>query len=243
MLPFSDRLIHVLDRALLLKAREGYQFAGAILNNLLRSLTTIYPTDYRSIAEGYDRPLSEYLPIRDWGKPGDMNNLKINWHFPCKEERVVAEKIMERYLEVNLKKLHDHVDQVNILSREALQRTLSHTLDCILGAGAVLPPWHEELSAVESSVTLTLPLQFSHSDAENWQICFPNGKHIRLTVAQTVISLFKFSHCLFIDEHQSIFSPSYPKSYVIFFLLDPTIRSLCSVPFPSFRCYCFTTGS
>lgn len=157
------------------------------MNNFLRSLTTIYPTDYRSVAEGYDRPLSEYLPIRDWGKPGDMNNLQINWHFPTKEERFIAEKIMERYLEANLKKLDDHVDQTNLLPREALQRTLSHTLDCILGAGAVLPPWHEEpISVVESSVTLTLPLKFSHSDAEKWQISFPGGKHIRLTVAQTV---------------------------------------------------------
>lgn len=195
MLPYADRLISVLDRALQLKAREGYLFAGGILNNLLRSLTTIYPTDFRSVAEGYDRSLSEYLPIRDWGKPGDLNNLQINWHFPSKEERMVAEKIMERYLEENLKKLNAHVDQVNTLSREALQRTLSHTLDCILGAGAVLPPWQEEpISVVESSVALTLPLQFSHSDAENWQICFPNGKHIRHTVAQTVND----SHILFL---------------------------------------------
>lgn len=189
LLPYADRLINVLDRALQLKAREGYLSAGAIMNNLLKSLTTIYPTDYRSVAEGYDRPLSEYLPIRDWGKPGDINNLQINWHFPSKEERLVAEKIMERYLEVNLKKLDGHVDQVDTLSREALQRTLSHTLDCILGAGAVLPPWQEDpIAMVESSVALTLPLQFSHSDAENWQICFPNGKHIRYTVAQTVTS-------------------------------------------------------
>lgn len=187
LLPYADRLLGVLDRALLLKAREGYLFAGAILNNLLKSITTIYPTDYRSVAEGYDRPLSEYLPIRDWGKPGDLNNLQINWHFPSDEERALAEKIMERYLEENLKKLDNHADQVKTLSREALQRTLSHTLDCILGAGAVLPPWKEEpLPIAESSVGVTLPLQFSHSDAKRLQIQFPNGKPIRFTVAQTV---------------------------------------------------------
>jgi proteasome activator subunit 4 len=180
----------VLDRALLLKAREAYLSSGAVLNNLLKSLTTIYPTDFRSIAEAYDRSLAEYLPIRDWGKPGDLNNLQIKWHFPSKEERLLAEKLLRRYLETNLNKLDEHVDQINTLSREALQRTLSHTLDCILGAGAVLPPWQEEpISMAESRVKLTLPLQFSHADAENWQISFSNGKHIRLTVAQTVNSL------------------------------------------------------
>lgn len=47
LLPYADQLIRVLDRALLLKAREGYEFAGGILGNCLRSLTSIYPTDYR----------------------------------------------------------------------------------------------------------------------------------------------------------------------------------------------------
>ncbi len=47
LLPYADSIIRVLDRALLLTSREGYQFAGGIMSNALRSLTTIYPTNYR----------------------------------------------------------------------------------------------------------------------------------------------------------------------------------------------------
>ncbi|XP_057375631.1 proteasome activator complex subunit 4-like [Daphnia carinata] len=192
LLPFADQLIRVLDRALMLKAREAYLSSGTVLTNLLKSLTTIYPTDFRSVAEGYDRALSEYLPIRDWGKPGDLNNLQIKWHFPNKEERFLAEKLLKRYLETNLNKLDEHADQIKTLSREELQRTLNHTLDCILGAGAVLPPWQEEpISMAESSVRLALPLQFSHADAEHWQISFSNGKHVRLTIAQTLFKVVR----------------------------------------------------
>ena len=55
------------------------------------------------------------------------------------------------------------------------------------GSGAVLPPWQEEpINVVQSAVTLTLPLKFSHSDAESWHISFRNGQQIRLTIAQTV---------------------------------------------------------
>ena len=81
--------MRVLDRALKLKCREGYQFGGAVLNNLLRSLSTVHPTDYRSIPDTYDPSLSQYLPIRDWGKPGDIDNLQMKWHVPSAEERFI----------------------------------------------------------------------------------------------------------------------------------------------------------
>lgn len=142
---------------------------------------------FRSVAEGYDRPFSEYLPIRDWGKRGDIHNLKMKWHLPSTEERVLAERLLHRYLDENLKKLNAYVDQTEVLSREVLQRTLSHVLDCTLGAGAVLPPWEEDpIVVAESRVALTLPLQFSHFDAKAWHIHLADGRPVRLTVAQTV---------------------------------------------------------
>ena len=42
------------------------------LRNVLRALTLTYPNEFRSVAEGYDRPVSEYLPVRDWGRPGNI---------------------------------------------------------------------------------------------------------------------------------------------------------------------------
>ena len=113
------------------------------------SLTTIYPTDYHSIAEGFDRSLGEYLPIRDWGKPGDVNNLKMKWHLPSSDERLFAEKLLHRFLHHNLNKLDDHVDEKTILPREELQRTLSHVLDCILG-------WNDFYLFTISSVFIVL---------------------------------------------------------------------------------------
>lgn len=114
----------------------------------------------------------------------------MKWHVPSAEERLAAERFLHRYLAENLKKLDDHAGQVRALSREELQRTLSHILDCILGSGAVLPPWQEDpLTVVESKVALTLPLQFSHFNAKDWEIHLADGQPIRLTVAQTVCKL------------------------------------------------------
>ena len=113
----------------------------------------------------------------------------MNWHVPSVDERQMAERMLHRFLGENLKKLDRHSDQSKSLTREELQRTLSHVLDCILGSGAVLPPWQEDaIVVVESKVVLTLPLQFSHFDAKAWQIHLSDGQPIRLTIANTVIN-------------------------------------------------------
>ena len=191
LLPYSDQLIQVLDRALQLKCREGYQFGGAVLNNLLRSLSTVHPTDYRSIARDYDQPLSEYLPIRDWGKPGDINNLQMKWHVPNSEERAFATTLVHRYLTGNIATLEQHVNQTSVLPREVLHRTLSHVLDCILGSGSLLPPWKEQALNIDyTSVSLLLPLRFSYMETEEWEISSPDGENIRFLVAQTVCTQF-----------------------------------------------------
>ena len=68
----------ILRKALRIQNKEGHGLAVTLLRNLLRSLTTVYPKEYWSCPEGYDRPLSEYLPIRHWGKPGNIHSLKVS---------------------------------------------------------------------------------------------------------------------------------------------------------------------
>ena len=60
-----------------MKSKDGHTAGTILLRNLLRSLTTIFPQEYRSCPEGYDRPLSEWLPIRMWGKPGNIHKLQV----------------------------------------------------------------------------------------------------------------------------------------------------------------------
>ena len=64
LLPYMDRLEPILKRSVHMANKEGYNFACSALCNLLRSLTSVVPINYRSIPEGYDRPTEEYLPIK-----------------------------------------------------------------------------------------------------------------------------------------------------------------------------------
>ena len=64
LLPYLDRLEAVLDRTLHLKSKDGSQLAAGILKNVVRGLTVIQPEEYVAVPHGYDKPISEYLPIR-----------------------------------------------------------------------------------------------------------------------------------------------------------------------------------
>jgi proteasome activator subunit 4 len=64
LLPYVTTLQQVMDRTLHLTCREGYLSSSCILRNVLSSLTSITPSDYRSVAGSFDRSIKEYLPIK-----------------------------------------------------------------------------------------------------------------------------------------------------------------------------------
>lgn len=54
----------ILKKTLHLASKDGYQIATQLLRLTLRSLTITSSIEYRAIAEGYDRPTKDYLPIK-----------------------------------------------------------------------------------------------------------------------------------------------------------------------------------
>ncbi|XP_070577632.1 proteasome activator complex subunit 4-like isoform X2 [Ptychodera flava] len=164
ILPYGDQLIQVLESTLHLTCKQGYELSGIVLKHLLRAMTFTYPREYRSIAGSFDRPLTEYLPVRDWVKPGDLHNLGIDWHVPTIESRDFAKKLLEIFLHPELEKLKKFI-RGETLSRDELLQSLNIVYMCIHGAGAILPWWKGEslneelfesevsLSGVNSTVT------------------------------------------------------------------------------------------
>ena len=56
LLPYLPSIEAVLQRSLLMASKEGQGLATSLLRNVLRALTLTYPNEFRSVAEGYDRP-------------------------------------------------------------------------------------------------------------------------------------------------------------------------------------------
>ncbi|EGV92976.1 Proteasome activator complex subunit 4 [Cricetulus griseus] len=105
LLLYREQLVKILHRTLHLTCKQGYTLSCNLLHHLLRSTTLIYPTEYCSVPGGFNKPPSEYFPIKDWGKPGDLWNLGIQWHVPSSEEVSFAFYLLDSFLQPELIKL------------------------------------------------------------------------------------------------------------------------------------------
>lgn len=146
LLKYKDILLQVLDRTLLLKSRKGYELASCALQNLLKSLTMLYALEFRSSAVPWDEycDFTKHLPIRDWGRPGDVRNLQASLHVPCDEEVQFTKSLLENFLYRELHRLESWVDGHERLDREQVRKSLTIIVDCLCGAATVLPHWEME---------------------------------------------------------------------------------------------------
>lgn len=140
-LEYKDKLITAIKGTIHLKCKEAATLGATLLEHLLRPLAKIYPMEWRSILVDFGTPPSEHLFIRDWGKPGDLFNLNIQWHIPTKEEKLLAKELLDTFLQPELTRLENFLDGSVTLSREELQQCLNIIFGCLSGAAILLPDW------------------------------------------------------------------------------------------------------
>uniref|UniRef100_UPI00358F6C57 proteasome activator complex subunit 4 isoform X3 n=1 Tax=Myxine glutinosa TaxID=7769 RepID=UPI00358F6C57 len=145
LLPYRDDLMVVLKVCLNLKSKRGYTLASNLLKRILRCTTMIFPLEYYSVPGGFDKSPSIYLPIRDWGKAGNVNNLDMTWHLPTAEELVLANSLLDTFLQPQLQRLQTHAEGAENMSRDEIQQSLTIVQNCTMGAGSLLPPLGGEL--------------------------------------------------------------------------------------------------
>ncbi|XP_062464948.1 proteasome activator complex subunit 4 isoform X1 [Pezoporus occidentalis] len=156
LLVYREQLGKILQRTLHLTCKQGYILSCNLLHHLLRSATLIYPTEYCSVPGGFDKPVSEYFPIKDWGKPGDLWNLDIQWHVPSSEEINFAFYLLDTFLQPELIRLEHYAAGKLEMSRDDVQQCLAIVHNCLIGSGNILPPLKGERVAhlVPSLVSL-----------------------------------------------------------------------------------------
>uniref|UniRef100_A0A4W6FG58 Uncharacterized protein n=1 Tax=Lates calcarifer TaxID=8187 RepID=A0A4W6FG58_LATCA len=126
LLKYRGDLEQILCVCVRLRCKRAYTLACSLLEHTLRSLSLIYPTEYRSTSGGFNSD----LPIRDWGRAGDVAALGVCWHMPSTEEENFVFQLLSRLLHPELERIKGH---------ELLQ-SLAIVHHCLLGAGSMLPP-------------------------------------------------------------------------------------------------------
>ncbi|KAA8581409.1 hypothetical protein FQN60_002990 [Etheostoma spectabile] len=136
LLKYQGDLERILCVCVRLRCKRTYTLACSLLEHTLRSLSLIYPTEYRSTSGGFDTD----LPIRDWGRAGDVADLGVCWHVPNKEEENFVFQLLSRLLHPELQRIKGHVSGDQPMTREELLQSLAIVHHCLLGAGSLLPP-------------------------------------------------------------------------------------------------------
>eukprot|EP00731_Ephydatia_muelleri_P029038 Em0020g682a len=138
LVPYVQDCITCLKRCTKLKSRNAISDIGKALSNILQSLTSTNPKEYRCLQIGYNVP--QHLYIRDWALPADTKELKINWHVPSHEELQAAERVMSEFLQPQLDSLEEFM-RGKSMSRDDLHQSLEIVHSVVTGATAALPPW------------------------------------------------------------------------------------------------------
>ena len=171
--------------------KEGYLLAISTLRNILRALTLICPLEHRARAEGYDTPINEYLPIKDWGKPGNIHNLKLKWHFPSENEIALAQKLFNKFLGEELNALDKFVDGQLTLNKDELLNRLTVINSIMYGAGGALPFWRGETPVkLLDTVLVTEPFSL-YTSSDGVQLNF-DGKNARRVVTDAMVKIQKY---------------------------------------------------
>lgn len=72
--------------------------------------TETYVKEWRSLDIGFDKPPTEHLYIRDWGRPGSLYSLNVSWHVPCKEELDFATELVNEFLLPEVKAIEGWIE-------------------------------------------------------------------------------------------------------------------------------------
>ncbi|GFW26343.1 proteasome activator complex subunit 4 [Trichonephila clavipes] len=186
LLKYQSNITEVLHMALKLKCKEGYSLGCSLLKHYLKSLVLTYPWDTCSMAEPWTRHSSEelHLYIEDWGKSGDLYDLKVQYHLPSDEEIEVAKTLIETFVVPEVEKLRQWSLKEITLPRDTVHRSLSIIYYGIYGACTSLPLWEEEQILLRDSA---LPVYRPPTlECGTKDIAVLDGKNVRHYVADAL---------------------------------------------------------
>eukprot|EP00095_Tigriopus_kingsejongensis_P000186 maker-scaffold41_size498431-snap-gene-0.12 protein:Tk00186 transcript:maker-scaffold41_size498431-snap-gene-0.12-mRNA-1 annotation:"proteasome activator complex subunit 4" len=187
VLPYVPQVETILHQTLHIKNKDGRLLAVSMLKNLLHSITALNMTDFRSVPEGYDRPLKEFLPIRAWGLPGKIHDLQVKWHIPNGEELASAQHLIDTMLGKELEDLEKYANNELTLAKEELQAKFDVIQGILQGCGYVLPLWTDEekhIPLFESQVNCEpLPVMTTHP--KEMELNF-RGANARLAILRVI---------------------------------------------------------
>ncbi|VDO30961.1 unnamed protein product [Haemonchus placei] len=150
--------------------------------NSLYMLSRVYPESSRYMALKLNRPLKEWIPIREWSRLYKLDEMKMAWHIPSEKGKAVIEEILKKFL-------FPIVDEIMALpvDRERLKKAFT-IINSIFTGGAIcfaMPP--SPLYPCPRSLLPWFNPNIPNAAVYKMDIRHPSGKNVR----EMLVDLFE----------------------------------------------------
>ncbi|KAK5978777.1 hypothetical protein GCK32_001503 [Trichostrongylus colubriformis] len=155
-------------------------------------LSRVYPESSRYMALQLNRPLKEWVPLREWNRLYKLEEMKMAWHIPNERGKAVIEEILKKFLFP----IMDEIKTVHV-DRERLKKAFT-IMNSIFTGGATcfsMPP-----SPFYQNTGSSLPWfnpNIPNSAVYKNDIRHPNGKNVRemlVDLTEKIVNRTETSH-------------------------------------------------
>ncbi|XP_045481935.1 proteasome activator complex subunit 4-like isoform X2 [Harmonia axyridis] len=184
ILPYLDDLMKILNRTLHMTSVRASKISVNMLTYLLTTLATITPLERKSSNQSYSLHVKEFFSVREWAHPYTLNDLKVDWYIPGKDEVEKIQLIFNTYLIPELDKMENYSSGKIVLSRTELRNSLK-IIKAMMAAHTLLPMWDEppmdlrktyaEITDFKSVETKSIPI-----------ITMPDGSNVRKSIVDAL---------------------------------------------------------
>jgi proteasome activator subunit 4 len=139
----KDKLLTVLKVTYYNDEKKVIKPAGKLLKNLIQSLTSVYPLEYRSVkpsiweSEKFARKHWNY-----WGQFTGMDDIDISWHVPNQEELDFAAELYNQFIDTPISYLKSLPGEFN---KHKVTANLMRLRYILRGCSLILPEMNENV--------------------------------------------------------------------------------------------------
>ncbi|EYC04043.1 hypothetical protein Y032_0090g2382 [Ancylostoma ceylanicum] len=97
------------------KSKVAYNNGAIGLWYMLYMLSRVYPENSRYISARLNRPLSEWVPVREWATLHDLRESEMAWYVPGEKAKELVKSLLEKFVFPVVDSLQDaKMDRCNI---------------------------------------------------------------------------------------------------------------------------------
>ncbi|KAK6031583.1 hypothetical protein OSTOST_02260, partial [Ostertagia ostertagi] len=171
---YKNICFEMIDLLVSCKSKVAYTSGAQGLWNSLYMLSRVYPESSRYMALKLNRPLNEWVPLREWSRLYKLEEMKMAWHIPNERGKAVIEEILKKFLFPVM----DEIQTVHV-DREKLKKAFT-IINSIFTGGATCfaLPTSPQYQSPSSSLPWFNP-NIPNSAVYRMDIHHPNGRNVR----------------------------------------------------------------